>query len=351
VNARGLRGGGTVPVISRSGITLIETLIVVGLIGVLTTLILAGVQQAREAARRMSCLNKLKQIGIAMNSYAERYSCYPPMDLVTERARSGGNAHGQVYSPLTRMLPDMEMSPLFNATNFYRGAAEPLALSMNQTVMVASVDLFLCPSDRSTSPEGYGRVNYRFSLGPTPWLGANDYGAGPLPGPFSIHYPRSRPADFTDGLSHTIGVSERIQGDWFRNGEGHGNYVLAAILRPYAIPTLGPDWAVAECAHASPDLPRESRAGESWFLSGFHLTSFNHCMTPNSRVRDCSFHPDDDDVFTRTLQSGVFTARSDHPGGVNVLFMDGHARFNSDSIDLSTWRALGTRNGNEIVSN
>ncbi len=116
-------------------------------------------------------------------------------------------------------------------------------------------------------------------------------------------------------------------------------------------PHGGLDWAMAACASASPDLPIETKSGESWFFSGLHFTNYNHCATPNSRVRDCSFWPTWlPDLHSRTIVEGMFTASSFHPGGVNVLLMDGSVRFARDSIDRSVWRALSTRSGGEAVS-
>ncbi len=89
--------------------------------------------------------------------------------------------------------------------------------------------------------------------------------------------------------------------------------------------------------------------GESWFVSGFHYTDYNHCQTPNGPIPDCAFMPFDDINFKR-IQEGVFTATSRHPGGVNTLFMDGSVHFVKDSVALSIWRAWATRSGGEVVS-
>ena len=335
---------------SRRGFSLIELLVVVGVIGILSALLLSAVQQAREGSRRIACVNNLKQIGIALHSYAGTNTCFPPLNLPVMDRRARRFVLAEPYSPLTRMLPELEQTNLFNATNFFLYTTQNDALWANQTVMTTSIGLFLCPSDNAAPPPGYGRVNYRFSTGPTAWLHLDDHSPGFHASPFSIYNFNNIPASFSDGLSQTIGVSERLQGDWIKGSLSRGDYLLTPLLSTVQRPVRGPDLALAACSSASRSLPDESRAGESWFLSGLHFTNFNHCATPNYAATDCSFLSDDDDLNTRLRHSGVFTARSNHLGGVNSLFMDGSVRYVTDSIDLHIWRALGTRNGNEVIS-
>ena len=332
------------------GFSLIELMVAVGVIGTLSALLLSGVQRARESSRRIACVNNLKQIGIALQSYAGTNGCFPPLDLPAMDRTTGRLLLLEPYSPLTRMLPELEQPNLFNATNFFLSATQDDALWANLTVMTTSIGMFVCPSDNAAPPSGYGRVNYRFSTGPTAWLHLDDHSPGYPASPFSVYNFNNTPAGFSDGLSQTIGVSERLQGDWIKGRLGRGDYLLTPLLKTGTHPVRGPDWALAACSAASKSLPDESRAGESWFLSGLHFSNFNHCATPNYVAPDCSFFPDDDGLNTRLHHPGVFTARSNHGGGVNCLFMDGSVRHVTDSIDLHTWRALGTRNGNEVIS-
>jgi hypothetical protein len=110
-------------------------------------------------------------------------------------------------------------------------------------------------------------------------------------------------------------------------------------------------WVVSVCAaaSASASYPSESRSGESWFLSGYHFTDYNHCATPNSNIEDCSIYSFQESIHWRTLHEGVFTARSRHPGGVNTSSMDGSVRFIRDTVNLSVWRALATRDRGDLV--
>jgi prepilin-type processing-associated H-X9-DG protein/prepilin-type N-terminal cleavage/methylation domain-containing protein len=337
--------------LARRGLTLIETLVVLGVVGLLFVLLLPAVQAAREMARRAQCTNNLKQVGIALQSYEGLHNFFPALNALTGFLEPHHIAYAtHQFSPLARMLSEIEQRPLYDATNFSSEPSLPQGLVSNHTVMLVTVATFLCPSGTVTSPSGYGRNSYRFHNG------AASRGVAVKPGdpfppvepwPFATwHF--HRPADFRDGLSQTVGVSERLQGDWTRGPfRERGDYPRTPEERWY--------WysSVDEVAVACRALDRraaavESRGGESWFLSGFHFTTFNTCATPNS-PGDCAIDPADEPIHNRTITLGCFSASSAHPGGVNVLYMDGRVQFLRDGIDLRTWRALGTRNGGEVI--
>ncbi len=325
--------------------TLVEVLVTIGLVGLLAALLLPAVQQAREAARRASCTNKLKQIGLALQNYESSNGVFPSLSmtsayvLATDGTLKADSSH--LYSPFARMLPQLEQKPLFDATNFSRPATSSECLATNLTVMTASIDLFLCPSDPGPFVDGYGRVTYRFSHGPSPW-------SRDRTGPFSFAS-SLRPASFRDGLSQTVGVSERLQGNWTTDIFSDGDYYLGVGYDADRVGSLGADWARQACAAASRSLPFETRSGESWFLSGLHFTCFNHCMLPNSAIPDCSPYSEQASINMRWATDGAMSARSRHPGGVNASMMDGSVHFISDSINLSPWRALGTPDGDEVI--
>lgn len=90
-----------------------------------------------------------------------------------------------------------------------------------------------------------------------------------------------------------------------------------------------------------------SYGGHSWIKEGYSSTWYNHVATPNSDVPDCSIDPP---TYIFVTNGGNFAARSNHPGGVNALLMDGSVRFMSDSVSLQIWRALGTRAANDSVN-
>jgi hypothetical protein len=217
--------------------------------------------------------------------------------------------------------------------------------------MTTRVGLFLCPSDPAQSPPGYGRVNYRFSIGPTAWEGNSIAQPETWAGAFAVLH-AFEPSDFSDGLSATIGASERIQGSWLKNHVGLSDYLVPTNAGGLQGPLFGPDRAVAVCANMPPMPPTETRSGESWFLSGLHFTQYNHCATPNWARPDCGFFPFDEEqaIGWRAIQNGVFTARSHHAGGVQVLMMGGSLHFVKESVNLAVWRALSTRAQGEVVT-
>jgi len=333
------------------GFTLIELLVVIVVIALLVGLLLPAVQGAREAARRSQCANNLKQIGLALHAYEATHRVFPAISSTSGRAEDDGSEYsGHAYSPLARMLGELEMVPLYNAANFEQIATVGAALLANQTAMTTDVGLFVCPSEPRAPVDGYGRASYRFSVGPTPVISPADFWPESQAGPFTTHR-YYRPADFRDGLSQTVAASERTQGDW-RSGDfdPRGDYLLGTLPLDAQDPPVGADDALRYCAGRSTAGPHDSRSGESWFLSGFHFTTFNHCATPNGREPDCSFHDFTEDVHARTIHQGVFTARSRHPGVVMALKMDGSVAAVGDGIAPAAWRAIGTRSGGEVVS-
>jgi prepilin-type N-terminal cleavage/methylation domain-containing protein/prepilin-type processing-associated H-X9-DG protein len=333
------------------GFTLIELLAVLAITALLVGLLLPAVQSAREASRRTECASHLKQLGLALAAYESCHRYFPGVETVSWH--SGVKYYSNhAYSPLARMLAELEQTPLFNASNLIDEATRPDALWANQTSMNSTLSIFLCPSDAALPLPGYGRVNYRFNLGPGPWFAPADLKEAAWDGPFTTHRFYTA-ASFTDGLSQTAGASERLQGSWVKESWSTGDYILTGVGDSLLGHISGPltiDWVVSVCRSASHSLPIEVRSGESWFLSGYHFTDYNHCAPPNAHIPDCSLYSLADTLQWRTLQEGVFTARSAHPGGVNTAFMDGSVRFVHDSVNLPVWRALATRARGDLAS-
>ncbi len=327
------------------GFTLIEILVVIAVIAILVGLLLPAVQQARDAARRAQCVNHLKQIGLAMHAYQARQGVFPPIDPVSNpKAPPIEQYANHGYSPLARMLGELEQPALYAGINFDFEPTLPDALSVNLTVMKTGISNFLCPSDGPPPVEGYGRVNYRFSVGPTNIATLQSREQGPF-----CTFHTLGPADFRDGLSNTVGTSERLQGDW-TDGTFHrgGDYRLVDLgPEPYG----AADRDSARCREDGPGIVfgDESRGGESWFLTGVGFTSYDHINPPNA-PGDCVFERALEIVFKRAHAYGVIAATSHHPGGVNVGMMDGSVRFVKDGVAKATWRALATRAGGEVVA-
>jgi prepilin-type processing-associated H-X9-DG protein len=173
-------------------------------------------------------------------------------------------------------------------------------------------------------------------------------------GPFREEGP-VRIGDMLDGSSNTAAFSERLAGDGdpFRvdNGDVLRNNTACRAV------TLTTALAVTECeqtANTQAMVPPPSHASD--FGIGFaaqvyghlHHTIYNHLFTPNSLLRDCHSCQS---FIDSPNESAIVTARSYHPGGVNVLLCDGAVRFVGDSVDRAVWTAVGTIAGKEQVSN
>ena len=185
---------------AERGFTLIELLVVIAIIAVLISLLLPAVQSAREAARRAQCSNNLKQIGLALHNYVTAHNAFPP-----GRINSHITGMGNTWGAYAQLLPQLELTQVYNAFNFNLSPDIDLANTTGSAIFIAS---FLCPSDPSP-PEyaqvNYGMHNYLLNVG-------NQYPVLPNPiaplvgQPNGIFYENSavRIAAVTDGLSNTV---------------------------------------------------------------------------------------------------------------------------------------------------
>ena len=323
---------------ARRGFTLIELLVVIAIIAVLIALLLPAVQQAREAARRSSCQNNLKQLGLALHNYHDTYMTLPQIHFNIQ----GGSAyHG--HSALVSILPQMEQGNIFDAWNMSAHYMSQPTIN-GRPLQRTRIPAFLCPSDQSFGDPNYAGNNYAVSAGSSAdfW---NNSAAGN--GIFR-RYQGAKFGDVIDGLSNTALTSEIFAGDANQAGqtdadirETSGNFWESWTNRQF--PTQAELDAFGQtCAALSSTgrLPL-SNNGRDWSAPFITQTVFNTTAPPNWRYPTCVNGPG----FAETAdRSGVAPARSRHTGGAQVGLADGSVRFISENIDLQTWQWIGARN-------
>jgi prepilin-type N-terminal cleavage/methylation domain-containing protein/prepilin-type processing-associated H-X9-DG protein len=361
--------------------TLIELLVVIAIIAVLIALLLPAVQAAREAARRASCVNNLKQIGLALHNYHEINDVFPSggLPVYTPTVNTGNNAGPSAHA---RLLPFLEQQSLYNALNWSLPVINdpvppgtgygPFA---NSTVSITRLNAFLCPSDNAPSwnlssasaplPNFRAPGNSYFaSLGSSLEF-ASQQSSGPPNGPFSYIGVLGQTIgirNVRDGTSNTVGF-----GEW-GIGDGNSNIVTlptdivfvgalpsgtvrnnGTLIMPN--PTLVANfraWVQSCSAALTTDRTNHTSAlGEAWIFDIAGVTFGNILQTPNPKTPNC----DSSTVASNTLQNpGMWGLSSFHSGGANVLMLDGSVRFLKDSTNQQTLWALGSIAQGEVIS-
>ncbi|MEW4455791.1 DUF1559 domain-containing protein [Bremerella sp. JC817] len=289
----------------RFGFTLVELLVVIAIIGVLIALLLPAVQQAREAARRSSCQNQLKQMGLALHNYHDIYNslCYGYTSSVPAGSDPGVSGNGWCKA----LLPYIEQNNLvekWDYTKTYHHSTTNLLLIRQE------ISLYLCPSDTATKTwNSVPNYNYAANYGTTDRVRTN-----PLNGvtfqasPFEAFNNIYKFASITDGLSNTMMLAEVRQGQVDGDLRGLVWYGYHSGFTTHYAPNT-----------SSPDQ----------LASGF--------------CKNAAMEPLGMPCISGT---SLFSARSRHPGGVQAVLGDGSVRFIPETINIDTWRALsGMRDG------
>lgn len=398
----------------RQGFTLVELLVVIAIIGVLVGLLLPAVQAAREAARRMSCSNNFKQIGLGLHNYHAAFNKLPqqrtgtwsqgastwPADFSQDRNLfqlsflvgilpfvEQQALWEQIVNPLasnadgtTRPTPWPAMGPTIDANDLY-------------TPWVTEVGTFRCPSDPGVGAPGYGRTNYGANMGDSYFMPNGIYfawdhtavaaqngwpdGTGTCRGAF---FPRRQLGfrDYLDGLSNTIMCGELATDLGDRDNRtsvitsvgtpGIADNPLAC--RPGVDPLRPQFWNIANPTPAEgiPGAGARWARGMQW-ASAFDInTGVYTVLPPNSEICTAS---DTSSQFWSAMDGQVnTTVSSRHQGGAHVLMGDGAVKFVTDSIEAGNsgaqptnpwtvqgqrspfglWGALGTRANKETIS-
>ncbi len=320
----------------RHAFTLVELLVVIAIIGVLVALLLPAVQAAREAARRSSCGNNLKQIGLALHNYHDAHRQFPPSSRINPIPASNTTYAG--WSIHASLLPQLEQQNLRNLVDLSQPySSQPL-------VTQTRVPTYICPSEVNDQERPDGSLThyplcYGVNLGTWfVWNPNNRQGGNGLVYPFSKTGMRS----ITDGTSNTLAFSEvKAYTPYFRDGEAADAAVPAntGTVLGYA-GTFKTNSGHTEWV--------DGRANQSGFTATF---------PPNTRVLHSTGGVEYDVDFTNAREGNTttgityaaITSRSYHPGGVQTVFADGSTHFIAETVNVATWRSLSTRNGGEVV--
>jgi len=338
---------------ARRGFTLIELLVVIAIIGLLLALLLPAIQRVREAANRMRCQNNLRQLGIALHNHEQTMGVFPSAYWVKPWPPDPRVPAGHFrWSTLALLTPYLEQTNVYNALDLnvplFGGPNQTPPYSVfpqNRATVALDVPIFLCPSDmyKRVLPDR-GAANYVACVGSGTNGGqAIDPGdpvAAPNGGnwapPDGVFYANSaiRISDIFDGTSNTALMSETLLG---RGGPDITNRAQADPRIVYISLGTSQQLSMAVCQSAS--LFKTNRQS-TWADGAYPTALYNHWFRPNTPEFDCLRHSN----------PAWKAARSRHTGGVNVLLGDCSLRFVRDSVDLTVWRALATRNGGEVLS-
>ena len=287
----------------RRGFTLIELLVVIAIIAVLIALLLPAVQQAREAARRTQCRNNLHQIALALHNYHDTHGLFPPgMVIGVDTSGSAGWSGAVPFTTWTTLLlPFLDEVAVYNSYNFDISSH----LGPNNTAVASNFQQLNCPSDSgptqiSLHSPMWGPTTYNGVCGTWGGRGTNQWNlsgkpvsasAGVIGDSLGMFYGNSRVRvrDIRDGTSQTV-----VVGEVRRNSATSGCCVWAM------------EWY-----------------GHSW--SGTYWP-----MNPSGA-------------------NEIYSFASMHEGGSFFTFADGSVKFLSENIDMTTYRALSTCAGNELV--
>ena len=291
---------------ARCAFTLVELLIVIGVIGILIALLIPAVQMARSAARKTQCANQLKQMGVAMTDYEGAHQKYPPGFVWPDRT---------LWQSF--ILPNIEYNHLYQSLKF----GMPFDNGANETACGVQIKIFQCPAALDLEPRDIEGIDGRQ---PSTYLACasgtavRETGPSPLVGDLNadgcfFNNSAIRHSDIRDGLSATIMIGESL--------------FLADVL---GIDQEGDDQFV-----------------DHWYIgSTDNLPAKNASEALGSTAVPINAHTMD----SLDIEQKELAFSSNHFSGAQFVFMDGHVEWLSRSIDTTIYSSMGTRYGQEIAS-
>jgi prepilin-type N-terminal cleavage/methylation domain-containing protein len=345
----------------KRGFTLIELLVVIAIIAILIALLLPAVQQAREAARRSTCKNNMKQIGLALHNYHDVSNQFPPGAVwlgdisnnqctpyfgggggcQSSRGFRGAPSRGRDPSWgatwVTLILPYIDQSPLYNQYN----PSLPNRHAANSAATDTKIPMLVCPSHeplRQSLTQSGGRFakgNYGANFGRDDAMSISDWarqGGVVYRSPMSAVAQEGQSlTDLKDGATNVILVGELIGFDSNSDGRGAWGHVMGPVVN-----ANGHDF----CNPGNRNVCRYNGRTDRVFVpnSTTQVDRPAHCggQNPTRFCTDC------------TGSGAGIGVRSRHTGGAHIMLGDGSVRFVSDNVDRRIWVDLFTSRGNEV---
>jgi prepilin-type N-terminal cleavage/methylation domain-containing protein/prepilin-type processing-associated H-X9-DG protein len=357
--------------------TLVELLVVIAIIGVLVSLLLPAVQAAREAGRRMQCANNLKQIGVALHGYHESRKYLPGLALCGAGPEDFNPGMQNIWfnfrhlPPSLYLLPYLEQQALHDQFSWQWGGDDATpghegpGGTLNINLVNRQLPTFICPSMpppenpvyNCWSSYGWSRGNndihdteesgdivwpnksYFYAPSDGAFVTAVDLGYTNEQGTIDKAAHAADPTwwrkphefklmfkNFTDGLSTTL-----MGGELHHGIEGFTSTKINSVAVGSAVPSSGfTAWGADNgdyFCEGTTNVPMNTWSGP-YYARGMSAADIRHCI----------------------FNSPHFSFRSSHNGGCNFVLMDGSVQFMAETINMTTYRALGSRNKDDVVS-